>query len=74
MSMAQSRPDRYTNTNTHTYTNTHTHRRNELTYSHIPILFITNVNQLSNSVTYQSTAMDNLKIVSKETETCRGEF
>jgi hypothetical protein len=30
---------------------THTHRRNELTYSHIPTLFITNVNQHSNSVT-----------------------
>ena len=29
----------------------HTHRRNELTYSHIPTLFITNVNQHSNKVT-----------------------
>jgi len=32
-------------------THTHSHRRNELTYSHIPTLFITNVNQHSNSVT-----------------------
>jgi len=31
-------------------THTHTHRRNELTYSHIPTLFITNVNQHFNSV------------------------
>jgi hypothetical protein len=30
---------------------THTHKRNELTYSHITTLFITNVNQHSNSVT-----------------------
>jgi len=32
-------------------THTHTHGRNELTYSHIPTLFKTNVNQHSNSVT-----------------------
>jgi len=32
-------------------THTHTHRWNKLTYSHIPTLFITNVNQHSNSVT-----------------------
>jgi len=37
------RPDRYPHT--------HTHTQNELTYSHIPTLFITNVNQHSNSVT-----------------------
>jgi len=36
-----SRPDRYA----------HTNRRNELTYSHITTVFITNVNQHSNSVT-----------------------
>ena len=53
---------------------TQTHRRNELAYSHITTLIITNVNQHSNSVTYQSTAMDPLRMVSKETETCRGEF
>jgi uncharacterized alpha/beta hydrolase family protein len=39
--MSQSQPDRYP----------HTHTQNELTYSHIPTLFVTNVNQHSNSVT-----------------------
>jgi hypothetical protein len=33
-----------------------------------------NVNQHYNSVTKQSTAMDPLKMVLEETETCRGEF
>jgi len=37
-------------------------------YSHTPTLFITNVNQHSNSVTLQSTAMDPLRMVSKETK------
>jgi hypothetical protein len=55
-------------------THTHTHRWNELTYSHIPTLFVKNVKQHSNSVTWQSGATDPLKMVSKETETCRGEF
>jgi len=42
-------------THIHTHTHTHTHGRrdgrNELTYNHIPTLFITNVNQHSNLVT-----------------------
>jgi hypothetical protein len=41
----------HTHTPTHTHAHTHTHRRNELTYSHIPTLLMTNVNQHSNSVT-----------------------
>jgi hypothetical protein len=48
--------------------------QNELTYSHIPTFFITNVNEHYNPVTLQSTAMDHLKMDSKETETCRGKF
>jgi len=43
--MSYFRPDMYP----HTHTNTQ--RRNELTYSHIPTLLLTNVNQHSNSVT-----------------------
>jgi len=39
--MVETRPDRYP----------HTQRRNELTCSHIPTLFITNANQNSDSVT-----------------------
>jgi hypothetical protein len=38
-------------THTHTHARTHSHRRNASTYSHIPTLFITNVNQHSNSAT-----------------------
>jgi len=60
------RPDRYPHT--------HTHTENEMTYSHIPTLFITIANHRSNSVTWQSTAMDRLRMVSKETETCRANF
>jgi len=36
---------------THTHTHTHARARNELTYSHMLTLFITNVNQHSNPVT-----------------------
>jgi hypothetical protein len=54
-----SRPDRRARARTRTHahnihthtTHTHTDGRNEFTYSHIPTLFITNVNQHSNSVT-----------------------
>jgi hypothetical protein len=52
----------------------HNPLQNELTYSHVAKLFITNVNQHSSSVTLQSMAMDPLRTVSKETETCKGEF